>query len=668
MKDHIVQLKDGHSSPNDKIGGKATNLIRLASMGFDVPDAFFITSGMYYNFFHRNSILELIQSQLDQLRSLDLAISTTAAKLVRDAVIRSTFSEKELDLINEAVEQLIEGNYNKNLAVRSSGNVEDGTKDSWAGQFDSFLDVNPRDVPDYIKRCWASLFGARAINYGINALLNEEIPPFAVIIQLMVTGEYSGIAFSVDPIDGNPANVLIEAVAGSGEKAVGGRDTPYSVVISKDDHLVIKRKFGSQGKVELLPPQILGRLAMEVTKIEEMFTIPVDVEWTIRDWHIYILQARPITSLNTVQPDKKHHASPDILDYELTFKVVGLNFMFADLLSHGFGYLHPLFICNKDEFWQYFPKERMEYAAKYGYRWLNSPTGFSKYHNEFTIFHKNAIAQLTNILENRLTTQSVRAFFSLIYDYFTFYSKMDFQFTNLTYLYVNDNVVIAKNLRRLSRFKDVARVWVNHVSINDDCLLSKLLCKISHQFKISRDDLGFYKIAEIIALFDTKNSPQLEDIKMRSECSIVINNGLSTKYMWGEHAAHFISHVEKIRQSRENATIAGQVANRGANRYVTGTVCLINVDYSNLQEMEKSILHMKKGHILVSEFTAPELIMACSKALAIVTDMGGMLSHAAIVSRELGIPCVVGTEHASRSLTNGESINIDLDLGIIEKL
>lgn len=82
--------------------------------------------------------------------------------------------------------------------------------------------------------------------------------------------------------------------------------------------------------------------------------------------------------------------------------------------------------------------------------------------------------------------------------------------------------------------------------------------------------------------------------------------------------------------------------------------------------MEKAIEKMNKGEILVSESTAPELMAACTKAKAIITDMGGMLSHAAIVSRELGIPCIVGTVHASRSLKDGDNIKIDLDTGNIE--
>lgn len=667
MKEYIVQLRNTKTSSNNKIGSKAANLIRLCSMDMEVPDAFFVTSEMQYEFFQRNDILKLIQSESTKLGSQDVSLSLTSAKRIRDAVIQGVFSKEELNLIDNALVQLVGDNPHQTLAVRSSGSMEDGVKNSWAGQFDSFLDINPQDVPDYIKHCWASLFGARAIRYGVNIGESGDLLPFAVIVQLMITGECSGIAFSANPINGKTENVLIEAVKGSGEKAVGGKETPYSVVIDKKDKLVLQRKFGSQGKVELLSPNLLKKLVIEIIKIEELFSIPVDVEWTIRDSQIYILQVRPITSLVVASPVKKCCSVPDIMDYELTFKVMGLNVLFADVLSHGFGYLHPLFICNKNEFWQYFTKERMEYAARYGYKWLSAPTGFIDYQQKFEFFHSKSIVRLENILENELTPKSAQDFFSILYEYFVFYSKMDFQFTNLTFLYVDENPIISENLNRLSAFKDIARNWINHISINDTCLFNKLLFLISHKFNVTYSDLQLYEIHEIIDLFDGKMVIPAE-INLRSKCAVIINDGLSIRYIFGKQAIMFIHNVEKIRSNQENAKIVGQVANRGKDRYVTGTACLINVDYTCLQEMEKAITQMKEGQILVSEFTAPELMLACSKARAIVTDMGGMLSHAAIISREFKIPCVVGTEHASRSLVNGDQIRIDLDLGIIEKL
>ena len=86
-----------------------------------------------------------------------------------------------------------------------------------------------------------------------------------------------------------------------------------------------------------------------------------------------------------------------------------------------------------------------------------------------------------------------------------------------------------------------------------------------------------------------------------------------------------------------------------------------------MNRMYADIAAMVKGEILVAEFTAPELLLACKKAKAIVTDIGGMLSHAAIVSRELNIPCLVGTGNATHFLQTGDQVMIDFTIGVVHK-
>lgn len=650
-----------------EIGGKANSLIWLTENGFNVPQGFVITSDIQQDFFERNGIFKLIKTEIDNLKSDDYSKFSNAAKRVRNAIINGELSDTSIQEIQKALKQLNLKLQNSSLyAVRSSAGIEDGNVDSWAGQFDSFLEVQEEDVPDYVKRCWASMFGLRAIKYGEEALLNDNVIPFSVIVQQMVKGDYSGIAFSVDPADMNREHVRIEAVPGTGESAVGGQEIPYAVVMGKQDGVIIRRTFGSQGQVELVKPSILKSLMEEVNSIEHLFGIPVDVEWTVQDSRVFILQARPITTGQT-KVLSKEDSLPDILDYELTFKVTGLGFMFADLLCRGFGYLHPLFICSKGEFLQYFTNERMEYAARYGHRWLSSETGFLEYKKDFTEFHLKTFEELKRIVGDDLTVDTVKTFFDAVYEYFVFYSKMDFQFTNLTYLYAEENPVIAENLKRIAAFKDVARVWVNCVSIDDDCLLNHLCDRVSEKFGVTRGDLESYKITEIFSLFDGIYVDK-EILAARFQNSLAYSDGAVLKYAWGREAELYVEQVKQVYELQATAEIIGQVANKGEERYIMGKVALINVDYGNLELMEQNIAKMESGDILVSEFTAPELIQACNKAKAIVTDLGGMLSHAAIVSRELKIPCIVGTKHASRSLKNGDEVIIDADLGTIKKI
>jgi phosphohistidine swiveling domain-containing protein len=660
MDNLIIALNKPNDYESINIGGKAQSLIRLTDAEFNVPYGFVVTSKMQRVVFDRHNMADIVSRETEAMMSDDIAVSSNAAKHVRDAIMSIEFTNSELQLIKNA---MCQHNFVDSYAVRSSGGLEDGNVDSWAGQFDSFLNVRRDDVPMYIKHCWASIFGLRAIKYGSVTLFGDDYPAFSVIVQEMINGDYSGIAFSVDPVDGNKSHIRIEAVEGTGEKVVGGQETPYSVVLGREDGLVLKRIFG-RDKIELIAPSVLQELMYEVLRIEALFGMPIDVEWTILDSDIFILQARPITATKKVKEENNSDNLPDILDYQLTFKVNGLGFMFADLLCHGFGYLNPLFICDKGEFLQYFTNERMEYAARYGHRWLSTVGGFEEYKDEFIRFNERTFNLLEMTIDSDLDSTRVAQFFEEVYQYFTRYSKMDFQFTNLTYLYAAENKVISESLKSISEFKDIARVWINSVSIDDNCLLSRLLIKLSSMHNVELNDLEFYKISELLELFDGISVSQIE-IDLRKNAAVAVCDGQSIRYFFGDSANIFINRVRAIQDSQNSADIIGQVANRGVDRLITGVVRMINVDYGNLEQMEIEMSKMNQGEILVSEFTSPELMVACKKAKAIITDLGGMLSHAAIVSRELGIPCVVGTEHASRSLKTGEEISVDLDLGTI---
>jgi phosphohistidine swiveling domain-containing protein len=486
----------------------------------------------------------------------------------------------------------------------------------------------------------------------------------------MVAGKISGVAFSVDPVGSGPNRMLIEAARGSGDAVVGGRDRPYAVVVDKTEGIVLRRSFGSYTNTELLGAPTIRKLVSTVSGIERDYGLPVDVEWTLDgSEEVRVLQARPITG--AASDHSRSHARggglPDILDYELTFKVNGLGFLFADLLARGFGYLHPLFTFRQGDFRQYFTNERMEFAAREGYRWLSQPGGFARYQREFEQFHIKAQEAFAKILSNKLSPAAIDDFFAHLAQYFEYYSKTDFEFTNLIFLSAEDDNIVRDNLRELGEFKDIARVWINRVSIDDDCSLNMLLTKLGEQCGVSRGDLDAYKIEELDDLFEGC-MVAADVIVDREDSYAVYVEGGRIHYVAGTEAAEYVDRVALVEESLARSDVVGQVANRASQTHIDGVVRVINVDYGDLDWMDREMAKMAESEILVSEFTAPELMAACRKAKAIVTDLGGMLSHAAIVSRELGIPCLVGTQHASRALKTGDHIVIDLDAGFVEKV
>jgi pyruvate,water dikinase len=119
--------------------------------------------------------------------------------------------------------------------------------------------------------------------------------------------------------------------------------------------------------------------------------------------------------------------------------------------------------------------------------------------------------------------------------------------------------------------------------------------------------------------------------------------------------------VNKYRQVSN--LIKGVIANKGIAR---GKARVLVVDFGNFNLVSNAVKEMQEGEILVAETTAPEIIQACHKAAAIITNQGGMLSHAAIISRELNIPCIIGTDkEVTVNIKTGDEIEVDANEGVV---
>ena len=246
----VVPLKQ--ATDLKTVGGKARALNKLMDGGFNVPDGFVISTISF-----NNLSSELKTEILDNFDRLGA----------------------------------------ESVAVRSSAVAEDGAKDAWAGQFDSFLNVERDELPEAIEKCWASAESLRAKAYAKDRDLQSG--NVAVIIQKMIPAQIAGVAFSVHPVLTGKNRMVIEAVRGLGEQLVSG-------VLTPDTYILDRQSFGVVDSELTKPTPIIGdlelvKLAKEIIKIEELFGFPVDVEWAIANGELYILQSRPITTLGSAK-------------------------------------------------------------------------------------------------------------------------------------------------------------------------------------------------------------------------------------------------------------------------------------------------------------------------------------------------------------------------------
>jgi len=189
-----------------------------------------------------------------------------------------------------------------------------------------------------------------------------------------------------------------------------------------------------------------------------------------------------------------------------------------------------------------------------------------------------------------------------------------------------------------------------------------LFTEIGHRYYLSLKQLRFMYPHEFKDLL-LNNKFSAQKLNNRYKLNFHYSQGHYSNdiLLEGEKATKFINSLDVIKEDVKNVRIFnGDCASPGR---VQGEICIVN--------FSKDIKKMKKGNILLSSATSPDLIPAIRKASAIITDVGGIICHAAVISRELSIPCVVGTKIATKILKNGDIVDVDATHGkisIIKKI
>ena len=317
MDRKIVDVNELHVEDVPIVGGKGANLGELTNAGFPVPEAFVLTTESYDYFVSSGKLMPEVEKKLEGIdRSSDDSLAQASAE------IRAIFEECEIpkDLKKEIVSRyrlLVPKGKVGFVAVRSSATAEDLPDASFAGQQETYLNVkDEEDLFDKIRKCWSSLFTARAIAYREKQGYAHEDVKLAVVVQRMVNSEYSGIMFTVDPNSG-AKQIVIEGGYGLGEALVGGEVTPDTYVVDKQKMEIIKRRIstqtwkyvrGPEGGVvkEDMPHDLVKAQKISDARVQEIAEIgrqieihyekPMDMEWCIEGDKVYIVQARPITA------------------------------------------------------------------------------------------------------------------------------------------------------------------------------------------------------------------------------------------------------------------------------------------------------------------------------------------------------------------------------------
>lgn len=200
------------------------------------------------------------------------------------------------------------------VAVRSSAGAEDGSESSFAGQFDTILNVKGEQAfADAVKRCWASASGQRAEAYRGRSNGADSVPVrMAVLVQCMIPARAAGVAFSANPLTGAREEVVIEATIGLGDALVSGEIVPDEFVVSSRGEVRVQSNHKTEPTLTETEVQAIASLAR---RIEAYAGTPQDIEWAVDATGLWLLQARPITALpNAVRWDSPVPAAKWIKD------------------------------------------------------------------------------------------------------------------------------------------------------------------------------------------------------------------------------------------------------------------------------------------------------------------------------------------------------------------
>ena len=280
-----------HAGDNHRslVGGKAFNLGKLIAAGLPVPRGFCVTSTAFNLFLALCPRRTEISHLLAQCSGEETGRIADLSREVRSCLAEGQVPEVVKDAVLCAWR---ESGRERSFAVRSSATVEDAAGMSFAGQFESILNVHGEEaLLAAIKTCWLSLFSERALVYLAKQRVPAEKVKMAVLVQEMVEARHAGVVFTADPLTGATDRFVVECVSGLGEGLVQGTVQPERTVVEKRTGRVLVSP-----ENELLSSTTLESLCDLARQTERLFGSPQDIEWAQRDGGVFLLQSRPITT------------------------------------------------------------------------------------------------------------------------------------------------------------------------------------------------------------------------------------------------------------------------------------------------------------------------------------------------------------------------------------
>jgi pyruvate,water dikinase len=297
----VLRFDEVSEGDTHLVGGKGLRLAEMAQAGLPVLPGFCVTTAAYRAFLTYNG--------------LEAMVSAGDKTAVRDHIASADLPPDVASAIRDAHETLRDP-----VAVRSSATAEDSQDASFAGQYDTYLNVAGSEaVLEKVRACWAGLWSERALAYMREQGLDPFQADMGVVVQRQGQAQAAGVLFTLNPLTGREEEMVVEAAWGLGEAVVSGRVTPDHYVVNALDRQVLRRDIANQSVIlvtaddagireEPLPsgqrdrPVLSDEQLLELTelgyRVQALYGYPQDIEWALVDEGFVLLQTRPLTSFS----------------------------------------------------------------------------------------------------------------------------------------------------------------------------------------------------------------------------------------------------------------------------------------------------------------------------------------------------------------------------------
>lgn len=337
MSTYLMWFEGYWNGIKGEVGGKAASLGEMTGAGLPVPPGFALTTQAYRRCHDESDLDATLARHLHGLNTDDTAMVAERCGLIRDAIREMPMSAEVEDALRSAYAELCRrcGVDDVPVAVRSSATSEDSPDASFAGEHDTYLWVRGGDdVVDAVRRCWASLFTDRATCYRVEMGYEHRSVEMAVVIQKMVRPVSAGVAFTLNPSDGDRSTIAIDSAWGFGEGVVSGEVTPDNFLVDKVLYEITRRKVatkevefclngddrvhkvpleGERAAAASLTDDQLKAIARLARRAEKHYGCAQDIEWAVDadladGENVVLLQSRPETVWSKKQSEKKQES------------------------------------------------------------------------------------------------------------------------------------------------------------------------------------------------------------------------------------------------------------------------------------------------------------------------------------------------------------------------